>query len=75
MEEVFSRREGANERENLERRQGMASKFLAIEMGIADGPTVLLVARALPEVAARRSPTGRDREALAVFLRAQLQLS
>lgn len=75
MEAFAPENERENERENSERRQEMASKVLAVELGITDGPTVLRVARALPGVAATRAPTDRDREELAGFLRTQLKLS
>jgi hypothetical protein len=53
-------------------RQELVAKVLAVETGITDGPTVQLVAAAMPQVSASRDWSDRQQSDLAAFLRAQL---
>ena len=56
----------------LAARERLVTKVLASEAGIVDGPTVRLVAAALPDVATRRHGTDLAARDFAAFLRERL---
>jgi hypothetical protein len=61
-----------DEHEDGLRRQELVAKVLVVEEGITDGPTVQLVASALPRVNPFEPTPDRDTFEFADFLRTQL---
>lgn len=52
----------------------MVAKVRAVEAGVTDGPTVQLVASALPRLNPAQTPLERGLDELADFLRVQLKI-
>lgn len=57
-----------------QRRQELVTKILAIYAGITDGPTVQLVASALPSLARRKHFSDRKQDDFAKFLRQRVRV-
>ena len=74
LEEALLDNTDPDKRSKVERQQDLVVKVLAVEAGVTDGPTVQLVANALPRVDLTLPVLDRDVSELAAFLRAQLKI-
>lgn len=73
LEAVASDGSVAADREADRQRQDLVTKILAIHAGITDGPTVQLVASAMPTFVPRRGFSDRDQGEFAEFLRQRIR--
>ncbi|MGC4072635.1 MAG: hypothetical protein QM760_08975 [Nibricoccus sp.] len=61
--------------EGMTLRREVVTKILAVEEWITDGPTVALVVAAVPFIPRSSTPSNRDVESFAAFLRERLRVS